>query len=761
MTKNIPAILLKNIVLLPNNTLKLEFDNRKNDNNVIDMSLLFHDGYILVASDYMDKINDIAVLSKIENKIELPNGNTRVDIKTLRRVKIVKFLNLGMKEEPLESIFSEIENISIPANEEKTIINKLIKELKNYSKSIPYVSNSIINLISNEKSLDKLVDITVPNLNSTNEHMLLYLNTLSPVDRSKLLLSDIYADKEMFDIEKNLDAKVKKELDSTQKEYFLREKMKLIKEELGDSKTRDNEVDLLKRKVYNLKCSKQIKNKLLNEINRYESFPINSPEVSVVKDYIDTLISLPFNKYTKDNLNLTSAKKILDNSHYGLDLVKTRIIEYLAVLKNTNGKAGTILCLVGPPGVGKTTLAKVIAECLNRKFCKISVNGMTDEAELIGHRRTYVGAYPGRIISEIKKQGSMNPVILIDEVDKIGNTYKDISNVLLNILDKEQNKNFVDSYIEEEFDLSSAIFILTANDLSNIKEPLKDRLEIIEISGYTDFEKVDIVKKYLFKRVLKDNGLKDSFIKITDDAIKKIINDYTKEAGVRELYRLLDKIVRKIVTQTIINDNKIDEIINNDSVFKYLGKELYNNQNTYEDEIGVVNGLAYTVYGGDILPIEVNYYKGTGNLILTGSLGDIIKESATIALSYIKSNYKKFNIKYETLTNNDIHIHIPEGAIKKDGPSAGVALTLAIISALTKKKISNKIAFTGEITLRGKILAIGGLKEKSIGAYKNNVKKIYFPYDNIADLEDIPKEVKDSIKFIGIKNFEEVGRDLI
>lgn len=754
---NLPAILLNNIVLLPDNTLKLEF-NKTDENNVIDMSLLFHDGYILVASEMNDKIGDIAVLSRIENKIELPNGNMRIDIIGLKRVKILKFMNLNKKNEPLESMIQNLEKEFIDEEREKILVNKITKELKNYSKNIPYISNSFINIIEKETNLEKLIDIVVPNLSSTQEKLIDYLNTISIIDRSEMLLKDIYKDKEIFKIERNLDLKVKKELDKSQQEYILREKMKLIKEELGDIVPKETEIDKLKRQARNLKCSEDVKERLLFEINRYDSIPSMSPELNITKDYIDWLLKLPWNVFTKDSDNIKDAKKILDDSHYGLEEVKERIIEYLAVKKNTNTLNGPIICLVGPPGVGKTSLAKAIAKCLNRKFVKISVNGISDEAEIMGHRKTYVGACPGKIIYSLKKCGSCNPVILIDEIDKMGRDYKsDPVNSLLTILDKEQNKTFTDNYIEEEFDLSNVIFILTANNIEDIKGPLRDRLEIINISGYTEFEKLNIVKNYIWPKILKNNGVDEKKVIIKSNELKKIIKNYTKESGVRELERQIDKIIRKIVTENVIKDIILDQIIIDEKMIKkYLGNEIYSFNKTYKSQVGIVNGLAYTPYGGDILPIETNYYKGSGNLILTGSLGEVMKESASIALSYIKSNYKLFDIKYDILKNNDIHIHIPEGAIKKEGPSAGIALTLCLISSLSNKKIPNNIALTGEITLRGKVLPIGGLKEKSLGALQAGIKKIIIPHDNLKDLEKLPKEVKNNIEFIPVKDFKEV-----
>lgn len=743
--------------MLPQNTLKLEFDSKNTDNSVIDMALLFHDNYILVVSEYdANNLPKIGVLSKIENNLVLPNGNTRIDIKGLRRVNIIEFLNLNKVKEPLESIVSEIEIEKI--ENEEIIINKLKKELKIYVKSIPYISNSVVSLIEKEKSLDKFTDIVVPTLVNSKERVLEYLNTTSPTIRGEMLLKDIYSEKEIFQIERKIDMKIRKEMDDTQKEYLLKEKIKLIKEELGETSNKDNDVEKLKKRIENIDCPKKVRERLNYELNRYETGSSMSPEINVIRDYIEWLLDLPWNTFTKDNDDLKNVKTFLDNSHYGLEEVKQRIIEYLAVKKLNKNNNGSIICLVGPPGVGKTSLAFSIASAMHKNFVKISVSGVKDESEILGHRKTYVGASPGRIISSLKKAKSSNPLFLIDEIDKMSHEYQnDPISSLLSVLDPEQNKYFSDNYIEEDFDLSNVLFILTANYIENIPEPLKDRLEIINISGYTEFEKLDIATKHLLPKILKEKGLNENFVNISNDVILKIIRNYTKEAGVRELERQLDRIVRKVVTQIVLNNIKINKINITDKVLeKYLGKEKYKFNFKSKSQIGVVNGLAYTIYGGDTLPIEVNYFKGKGNLILTGSLGDVMKESASIALSYLKSNYNYYKIDYNELINNDIHIHVPEGAIKKDGPSAGIALTLAILSALTKTKVPNTLALTGEITLRGHVLAIGGLKEKSIGALRSGIKTVIIPYDNNKDLEELPKEVKDSINFIKVKDFKDV-----
>lgn len=754
---NLPVILLKGIILLPQNTLKLEFDSKNTDNNVIDMSLLFHDNYILVVSEYDSRnLPKIGILSKIENNLVLPNGNTRVDIKGLRRVNIVEFLNLNKVKEPLESIVSEIEVEKV--DNEEIIINKLVKEIKSYVKNIPYISNSMISLIEKEKSLDKFTDIVVPTLINNRKRMLEYLNITNPNVRGEMLLKDIYQEKEMFQIERKIDMKIRKEMDDSQKEFLIKEKIKLLKEELGETSNKESDVEKLKLRIDKLDCPKKIKERLNFELSRYETGSSMSPEINVIRDYIEWLLDLPWNVFTKDNDDLRSVRASLDKSHYGLEEVKQRIIEYLAVKKLSKSNNSPIICLVGPPGVGKTSLAFSIAEAMKRNFVKISVSGIKDESEILGHRKTYVGASPGRIIASLKKAKSSNPLFLIDEIDKMSNEYhNDPVSSLLGVLDPEQNKYFSDNYIEEDFDLSNVLFILTANYIENIPEALRDRLEIINISGYTEFEKLDIATKHLLPKIIKEKGLNEDFININNDTILKIIRNYTKESGVRELERQLDKLVRKIVTQIVMNNIKVNKININDKVLeKYLGKEKYKFNTKIKSQVGVVNGLAYTIYGGDTLPIEVNYFKGKGNLILTGSLGEVMKESASIALNYLKSNYQYYKINYDDLINNDIHIHVPEGAIKKDGPSAGIALTLAILSAITKTKIPNTLALTGEITLRGHVLAIGGLKEKSIGALRSGIKTIIIPFDNAKDLEELPDEVKNNIKFIKVKSFKEV-----
>lgn len=770
MKTNLPVIILKGIVLLPNNDIRLEFEN-DNSKNIIDISELFHDNKVLVVSQLnlleempnIDELEKYGVVSKISHKMELPNGKVRVTITGLYRAEVHEYLNKNRPDDVLESIISRSEIDQISEKEERAFVRKLYREMENYIKVLPYVSNSVLSLINNVTSLDKMTDIIVPYLQIDNMRIIEYLKVVSSLKRLEMILEDIYSEKEMFQIEKQLDSKVRKEMEENQKEYILREKIKVIKQELGDTSLKDVEIDELKIKIGKLDAPENIKIKLENELKRYETLNSSSPEINTIRSYIEWLVSLPWGKYTKDNDDLKEVRKKLDQSHNGLEKVKTRIIEYLAVKQMTNSLRSPIICLVGPPGVGKTTLAFSIAEAMNRNFVKISVGGITDEAELIGHRRTYVGASPGRIIGSLKKAKSMNPIFLIDEIDKMSYSYKgDPASTMLEILDPEQNQYFSDNYIEEEFDLSKVMFIATANNIEDIPDALRDRLEIVMLSGYTEYEKLDIIKKYLLPKICKEHGVNVKGIEIKDELLLYIIRYYTKEAGVRELERQISTIIRKIVTSIVTKHVLVNKvIIDKKKITEYLGNKKYGfiGRNK-KSEIGIVNGLAYTHFGGDVLPIEVNCFKGNGNLVLTGSLGEVMKESAIIALNYIKSNYKYFHIDYDNLIKNDIHIHVPEGAIPKDGPSAGITLVTAIISLFTKLKIDSNIAMTGEITLRGKVLPIGGLKEKSIGAHRNGIRIIIIPEENIKDLDEIPEEIKRDINYITVKNYKEVIRFL-
>ena len=762
---NLPVIILKGAVLLPYCEFRLDLNNAY-EKHILELSEKSHDSHILIVSptnpieeniDVKD-LPKIGTVAKITMKMQI-GKNTRIILEGINRVNILEYKDYVNEENVLDAVITSTTQFAMSPVDEKALVRKLLRRVESYVNKVPNVSNSILAQISDVNSISKVSDIVANFLPTDFDRKIEYLHTINPYKRVIMLFEDIKTEEEILELDKKIDIKLKKALDDNQKEFILREKIRLIREELGDVNLKESDVNLLKDKIDKFKCPKSIKDKLYSELKKYELMNSNSPELGVVRNYIELMLSLPWEESTKENKDLKLARKRLDATHHGLDKVKDRIIEYLAVKELSDSLKSPIICLVGPPGVGKTTLAKSIAECTNRNFVKISVGGVNDEAEIVGHRRTYIGSNPGRIITAMKKSKSNNPVFLIDEIDKMTKDIKgDPASSLLEVLDPEQNKYFVDSYVEEEFDLSKVMFILTANYLYQIPEALRDRLEIIELSGYTEYEKLDIAKKHLVKKQIVEHGLSNKNVSISDNAILCIIRNYTKEAGVRDLEREIAKILRKIATNIVNNEDvKKKYSITEKNIENYLGKKKYLiDENNKKLPAGVVNGLAYTEFGGTILPIEVIYYKGKGNLILTGTLGDVMKESAKIALSYIKSNYEEFGIDYDLLTESDIHIHVPEGAVPKDGPSAGITLTTALISAFTKKEIDNKLAMTGEITLTGEILPIGGLKEKCIGAHRSGINRIILPVKNEKDIEDVPEEIKKEIKFIFVKNYKEV-----
>lgn len=765
MKSNLPVLLLKNMVLFPYNEIRLEFDNDI-DKKLLSLAESCYENRIIIVnpkdtletSPEIDELPSYGIVGKIKLKLDMPNGKTRIILLGENRIKIYAY----SKDDGIyEALYSNAPLEEMSEKEEIAYIRALNKHIDVYVKEIPYISNTILAQTAGINSIERLTDIVVLYLPINFERKQEYLKEFSSTSRVKMILDDINRDIEIMRLEQKIEASVTTRLEQTQKEFVLREKIKAIKEELGEEE--QNEIDNLKNKINNLECPKKVKEKLLVELNKYSMSNFSSPETGMIRNYIDWLINLPWSKYTDDRKDLNKVREILDSTHYGLDNVKDRVIEYLAVKQNTNNLRSPIICLVGPPGIGKTTFAKNIAKSLNRKFTKISVGGINDEAEIIGHRRAYIGAAPGLIIQGMKKAGTKNPVFIIDEIDKMTKDIKgDPASSLLEVLDKEQNKYFVDHYIEEEFDLSSVMFIATANYLSQIPEELRDRLEIIELSSYTEFEKLDIAKKHLIVDQSKEHGLKLGQVTFEDDAILSLIRNYTKESGVRELDRLIATIMRKIVKKIVVDKSKEKYVINSDSLEKYLGvkKYLYNDNND-NMQIGIVNGLAYTMYGGDILPIETTLFKGKEELILTGSLGEVMQESAKIALDYIKSNAEQFDIDLNILEEKSIHIHVPEGAIQKEGPSAGVALTTALISLFSNKPISSKISMTGEITLTGKVLPIGGLKEKVIGAYRARITKIFIPRENEKDLKEIDDNIKEKIEFVLVNNYKDIYNQLI
>ena len=757
---NLPVIILKGAVILPYCEFRLDLNNPI-DKHILELSEKNHDSHLLIVSPSnpleesieIPDLPKLGVVVKVTMKMAI-GKNIRIIVQGLNRVNVLSYEDYKNETNILSASITSTTQFAMSPMDETALIRKIQKRVEAYINKVPNASNSILSEISNVNSISKVSDITANYLPIDFERRLEYLNTINPYKRVIMLFEDIKTEEEIMELDKKIDVKLKKVLDDSQKEFILREKIKLIREELGDANSKENDALMLKEKVDKLDCKDSIKNKIYNEIKKYELMNSNSPEVGVVRNYIDLMLSLPWNNKDKENDDLKVAREILDRTHYGLKKIKDRIIEYLAVKKLSNNETSPIICLVGPPGVGKTTLAKSIAEATNRKFVKISVGGVSDEAMIMGHRRTYIGSNPGKIITAIKKAKVNNPVFLIDEVDKMTRDLKgDPASALLEVLDKEQNKTFVDSYVEEEFDLSNVMFILTANYIENIPIELRDRLEIIELSSYTDFEKLDIAKDYLIKKNLEECGLTNTSISFSDNSLLSIIRNYTREAGVRELDRTIASILRKIATNIVEGSSKKKYIINEKNITNYLGAYKYNDNLVLENSIGTFNALAFTSFGGETLKVEVTYYKGDGKIILTGQLGDVMRESCEIALSYIKANCNSFGIDYEELSNSNIHIHALDGAVKKDGPSAGIAITTAIISAFKKKKVANNIGATGEISLNGNILPIGGLKEKSIGAKKGNIDTIIIPAANKKDLEEIEDEIKNGINYIEVSNY--------
>lgn len=757
---NLPVIILKGAVILPYCEFRLDLNNPI-DKHILELSEKNHDSHLLIVSPSnpleesieIPDLPKLGVVVKVTMKMAI-GKNIRIIVQGLNRVNVLSYEDYKNEANILSASITSTTQFAMSPMDETALIRKIQKRVEAYINKVPNASNSILSEISNVNSISKVSDITANYLPIDFERRLEYLNTINPYKRVIMLFEDIKTEEEIMELDKKIDVKLKKVLDDSQKEFILREKIKLIREELGDVNSKENDALMLKEKVDKLDCKDSIKNKIYNEIKKYELMNSNSPEVGVVRNYIDLMLSLPWNNKDKENDDLKVAREILDRTHYGLKKIKDRIIEYLAVKKLSNNETSPIICLVGPPGVGKTTLAKSIAEATNRKFVKISVGGVSDEAMIMGHRRTYIGSNPGKIITAIKKAKVNNPVFLIDEVDKMTRDLKgDPASALLEVLDKEQNKTFVDSYVEEEFDLSNVMFILTANYIENIPIELRDRLEIIELSSYTDFEKLDIAKDYLIKKNLEECGLTNTSISFSDNSLLSIIRNYTREAGVRELDRTIASILRKIATNIVEGSSKKKYIINEKNITNYLGVYKYNDNLVLENSIGTFNALAFTSFGGETLKVEVTYYKGDGKIILTGQLGDVMRESCEIALSYIKANCNSFGIDYEELSNSNIHIHALDGAVKKDGPSAGIAITTAIISAFKKKKVANNIGATGEISLNGNILPIGGLKEKSIGAKKGNIDTIIIPTANKKDLEEIEDEIKNGINYIEVSNY--------
>ncbi len=767
---NLPVILLKKLVLLPYQEVRIELNN-DTSKKVIEISKLYHDDEVLVVCP-MDTLEEnpdtsdlpkIGVVGKIKSSIELPNGNNRVVITGIKRVKIFSYVNYSNEEDVLESVITTFEPIETDEVTETAVLRKLMIDLERFITKNPFISNSIISQIKGVDELDKLTDLIATFLPLSFDKKINLMLDANCISRAKYLIKEINVETAVLELENKLDSELKKDLDAAQKDFILKEKIKVIKKELGDKDNKNSDIEMFRERIKLLKLPEKIEQKAFKELERYEMTSEISPEVSMIRNYIDYLLSIPWNIVTRDEKDLGKISKRLNDSHYGLEEAKTRIIEYIAVKSMNEEIISPVICLSGPPGTGKTTFAESVAKSLNRNFVKVSLGGMNDTAELIGHRRTYIGSNPGKIISSLIKSGSKNPIFLLDEIDKLTKDFRgDPASVLLDILDPTQNKKFVDNYLDEEVDLSKVLFILTANDVFNIPAALYDRLEIINISGYTDIEKLNIAKNHLIKKALLNNGLTGSSIKFKDSAIIKLISSYTRESGVRELDRNINKIIRKVITEKRLDNSRINNILITEmELKKYLKKELYPlKSHRAENSIGYILGLAFTPVGGTTIEIEVTSFSGEGKIKCTGHLGDVINESASVTMSYIKSNCEKFKIKKDIFNKLDFHINFRETAVPKDGPSAGTAITTAIISHILNKKIDSSVSMTGEITLKGDILPVGGIKEKALAALKAGITKVYIPFDNSIDLEELDEEIKTKINFILVKNYKEIYKDL-
>ncbi len=758
--KTVPLLPLRGLLVYPTMVLHLDVGREKSVQALEKAMMEEHLIFLATQKDAgidnpeENDIYQIGTLSKVKQMLKLPNGTIRVLVEGLSRGKIHSFI----EQEDYSSVEISVTEDAITKDiEDEALMRSLLDYFEQYIKLSKKVSAETYATIADIEEPGRLADLIASHLPLKMKDKQEILETFSVKERLNNLISIINNEKEVLNLEKKIGQRVKRSMERTQKEYYLREQMKAIQKELGDKEGKTGEVTTLKDKIEQAGMPESVKEVALKELDRYEKIPSSSAESGVIRNYIEWLLSLPWTKATEDQLDLKRSEAILDEDHYGLEKVKERVLEYLAVQKLTNSLKGPILCLVGPPGVGKTSLAKSIARSLNRNFVRVSLGGVRDESEIRGHRRTYVGAMPGRIIQGMKKAETINPVFLLDEIDKMSNDFRgDPSSAMLEVLDPEQNYNFSDHYIEEPYDLSKVMFIATANNLSTIPGPLLDRMEVITIAGYTELEKLHITKEHLLQKQVKEHGLSKGNLQLRDDALVKLIRMYTREAGVRSLERQLAKLCRKSAKIIVLGEqNKV--IITEKRLEDFLGKPIYRyGQAELEDQLGVATGLAYTAFGGDTLSIEVSISPGKGKLILTGKLGDVMKESAQAAFSYIRSRAEELKIDPDFNEKNDIHIHVPEGAVPKDGPSAGITMATALVSALTGRAVRKNVGMTGEITLRGRVLPIGGLKEKSLSAHRAGLTKIIIPKENEKDLEDIPESVRNDLNYVLVSHLDEV-----
>ncbi|WP_296976991.1 endopeptidase La [uncultured Eubacterium sp.] len=761
--KTVPAIPLRGLVVYPGMTLHFDVGRKKSIKAL--NTAMENDQLIFLVAQTDPSIDDptgddvfgVGVVCEVRQMMKIPNStNYRVIVKGIQRATLIDmFLDDGYFSATIENAHI----IKADYNEQNEAYVRLLKkEYEEYALMFKKISNDVVTAIIETDSVGELCNIVCENSFFSYKDKQSILEEFDETECIKKLLLLIKKEIITLHLEAEIQEKLQKEVDKNQREYYLREEMKVISDELGEGENPAEEADEYRNKISSLKCDDKIKDKLYKECDKLMKMPSGSHEGTVIRTYLDKCLQIPFGKYSKDRINLKQSRSILDKDHFGLDDVKDRITEALAVLKRSSELAGQIICLAGPPGVGKTSIVKSLAKSMNREYVRIALGGVHDEAEIRGHRRTYIGAMAGRITESLISAKTMNPIILLDEIDKVGSDYKgDPASALLEALDPEQNSTFNDHYIDFPLDLSKVLFITTANDTSLISAPLYDRMEIIELSSYSPDEKFNIAKKHLVKKEILKHGLTPAQLKISDSALHKIIKSYTREAGVRGLEKQIATLCRKACME--LESGKQCLRINEKNLSKYLGIEKYDEDIIPStNQIGVVNGLAWTQVGGTMLPIEVSALNGTGKIELTGNLGDVMKESAKIAVSFIRSQADKYFLDSDFYKTKDIHIHAPEGAIPKDGPSAGLAITTAILSELSGIPIKHNVAMTGEISLKGNALAIGGLKEKSMAAYKAGCDIIIIPKDNLKDLTKISDEVKNNVNFVSVSSFDEVAK---
>ncbi|WP_151035590.1 endopeptidase La [Bacillus wiedmannii] len=756
----VPLLPLRGVLVYPTMVLHLDVGRDKSiqaleqaamDENIIFLAMQKE---MNIDDPKEDDIYSVGTVAKVKQMLKLPNGTLRVLVEGLHRAEVVEFIEEeNVVQVSIKTVTEEVEDDL----EEKALMRTLLEHFEQYIKVSKKVSNETFATVADVEEPGRLADLIASHLPIKTKQKQEILEIVYVKERLHTLISIIQDEQELLSLEKKIGQKVKRSMERTQKEYFLREQMKAIQTELGDKEGKGGEVEELREKIEQSGMPEETMKAALKELDRYEKLPASSAESGVIRNYMDWLLALPWTEATEDMIDLAHSEEILNKDHYGLEKVKERVLEYLAVQKLTNSLKGPILCLVGPPGVGKTSLARSIATSLNRNFVRVSLGGVRDESEIRGHRRTYVGAMPGRIIQGMKKAKTVNPVFLLDEIDKMSNDFRgDPSAALLEVLDPEQNHNFSDHYIEEPYDLSKVMFVATANTLSSVPGPLLDRMEIISIAGYTELEKVHIAREHLLPKQLKEHGLRKGNLQVRDEALLEIIRYYTREAGVRTLERQIAKVCRK-AAKIIVTAERKRIVVTEKNIVDLLGKHIFRyGQAEKTDQVGMATGLAYTAAGGDTLAIEVSVAPGKGKLILTGKLGDVMKESAQAAFSYIRSRAEELQIDPNFHEKNDIHIHVPEGAVPKDGPSAGITMATALISALTGIPVSKEVGMTGEITLRGRVLPIGGLKEKTLSAHRAGLTKIILPAENEKDLDDIPESVKENLTFVLASHLDEV-----